>query len=140
MKHLKLFEAYKKEDNIFFVNNILIGHLLFKFFVEKEIKIEADKDYAPGLIYYLHITIPGVSEIFDYHLITHDKLRDMTYTSSNRTALYKAKKLLSDYFYLDVDIIQQIYYRLPDFDGAHVAASRYIDYLKNTPDKKHLWI
>ena len=140
MKHLKLFEAYKKEDNIFFVNNILIGHLLFKFFVEKEIKIEVDKDYEPWLIYYFHITIPGVSEIFDYHLITHDKFRDMTYASSNRTALYKAKKLLSDYFYLDVDIISGILYRIADFDGTHIAASRYISYLKNTPDKKHLWI
>ena len=71
MKHLKLFEAYKKEDNIFFVNNILVGYLFFKFFVEREIKIEVDKDYAPGLIYYFHITIPGVSEIFDYHLMNY---------------------------------------------------------------------
>ena len=27
-----------------------------------------------------------------------------------------------------------------DFDGAHIAASKYISYLKNTPDKKHLCI
>ena len=129
MKYLKLFESFNNDPKIDLVNNILIEHFLFNYFVENDIIVQKTLDsytfYKP-------------------HWTGNPKY--------NRPIIevYKSRKYIEPFFYTDrffeeafrgyVDKLntERISETVHRQNGVKKATSKYIKYLETTPEKKHL--
>lgn len=134
MKHLKLFESFNNDEKIDLANSYLIEYLLFKYFINNDILVEknyASTDVEYGFWYKYKIGrccffkyLPNKSEVLltqytEYNLIRafQGYINEMTINDVKRRLVSKERST-----------------RL----GVLGAVKKYISYLTNTPEKKHL--
>ena len=124
MRHLKLFEAFGQSDKITSVNNIIVGYFLFNYFVENDI-----------CVVYTDLTYEFNKDGSEILWITPEKQAVMRTLKSRHHFFSAFSGLLND------KIAKQIAYtRFSEIQGTRSAGLKYINYLKTTPNKKHLLI
>ncbi len=134
MKHLKLFESFNNDEKIALANNCLIEYLLFKYFINNDILVEknyARTDVEYGFWYKYKI---GRTRFFEY-LPNKSEVLTTQYTEFNLIRAFQG--------HINVMTINYIKRRLVSEEstprlGVLRAVKKYMSYLKNTPDKKHL--
>lgn len=122
MKHLRLFESYNQINKVEMVNNILIEYSLFNYFVNNDIcVIYTDSAYGFN------------KDGSEFLWITPGKQEVMRTLNSRHHFLSAFSGLLDD------KIAKEIAYtRFSEIHATRSAGLKYINYLKTTPDKKHL--
>ena len=124
MKFLKLFESFDQSDKITSVNNIIVGYFLFNYFVENDICVR-----RTGLVNDYGFHIDGSEFLW----ITPEKQEVMRSLNSRHHFLSAFSGLLDDKIAKEIS-----YTRFSEIKGTISAAIKYINYLKTTPNKKHL--
>lgn len=137
MKHLKLFEAFREDDKITSVNNILIGYFLFNYLVDYDILVEKHYRSRDVVYRFWYVEVGGrYYNDFIGYLVGSSRVLVNLYTEENFRRAFLG--------YLNEQAIKDIFtFTDPAFTG-HIALSiiralkNYISYLENTPEKNHL--
>ena len=134
MKHLKLFESFNNDGKIDLVNSCLIEYLLFKYFINNDIEVEknytsTDVEYRFWYKYKI-----GRTCFFEY-LPNRSEFLTTQYTEFNLIRAFQG--------HINAMKIDYIKRRLASKEstlrlGVLRAVKKYISYLQNTPEKKHL--
>jgi hypothetical protein len=135
MKYLKLFESFANDIKIDIVNNIIIEYLLFNSFVKNDIFVERNLLRDSNFEIYEQPTFTFWSRqrtpIFDY--VDGLTILMTTYTSEYLINSCNFTKKQAK----EIDYMRYVIRKNTD-KGVYQAAKKYIEYLRNTPDKKHL--
>lgn len=131
MKHLKLFESFSKAEKIEKVNSLMIDHFLFKFFVENDVFVKYEnirgKTRAVDIIGFL-IDFDFISG-YGKTIIAYDR-------NLGKIQLYDQNYIFSKTFEKQKWVNKEL--KSIILENSINPMFRYIEYLRNTPDKIHL--
>lgn len=115
MKHLKLFESFSDKNKITVVNNLVISFLCFNYFYNNDVRVKENAvDFE--LIAKSRFKIAGFFPLFHWVLV------------------YDGFKFSKKVFKGFIHYKNETHLNVPIAD----AINKWIEYLENTPEKKHL--
>ena len=116
MRHLKLFESFSNKNKITLVNNLVIKFLCFNYFYNNDVRVTEDiaGDFT--------LTTKYGIEIVEFYPLFHWVL------------VYDGFKFSKKVFKGFIRYKNETHLNVPIAD----AINNWIEYLENTPEKKHL--
>jgi len=128
MKYLKLFEAFTQNDKVEKINNLFVEWRLFTSFIKWAILVERNYRYSIPTWTFWEGNNWARFGILDYT----DRGQKYIIEPTAYTEGY-----LERYCGFNKKQAEEISRNINQF-GVYQAAKKYIEYLKNAPDKKHL--